>query len=223
MSKKLVAASVVALAIAVGVVQTARASVIGYSWTGGTIAASLETVGIEFTPNVDISIDALGVFDTAFLAAGGDGLMESHAIGLWQATGPLLVSTTVPSGTGALLIDGFRFVSIGPVALHAGTAYRIGAFFDQKFSVAEGYASDTDLALTGAPEISLTAATFLGFNGINLVFPSFTSSILTAPVNFLFTAAPTASAPEPPVLGLLGFGLAVIWARRALGRGGRSA
>ena len=46
----------------------------------------------------DILITQLGVFDD-----GGDGLVNSHAVGLWTADGALLASTIVPAGTVASL------------------------------------------------------------------------------------------------------------------------
>jgi hypothetical protein len=70
----------------------------------------------------DIFITQLGVFDN-----GGDGLVNSLEVGLWQAgnvTGTLLASATVPAGTLAPLADGDRWVSITPVRI----PYVVGSY-----------------------------------------------------------------------------------------------
>src|SRR6266850_5379498 len=57
---------------------------------------------------IDIFITQLGVFDS-----GGDGLINPHEIGLWRqeagGSSTLFVSATVPAGTAASLIDGYRW------------------------------------------------------------------------------------------------------------------
>jgi len=79
-------------------------------------------------PTDDILITQLGVFDS-----GGDGLANPHEIGLWRddpghLTGTLLASATVPAGTDAPLIGGYRWVSISPVLIpHALASYVVGA------------------------------------------------------------------------------------------------
>lgn len=72
------------------------------------------------------TIDKLGVFD-----ADSDGLTTAHEVGIWEVmTGKLVVSATVPAGTEAELIDGFRYVKLPePVELKGGVPYRIGALF----------------------------------------------------------------------------------------------
>jgi hypothetical protein len=90
----------------------------------------------------DILITQLGVFDS-----GGDGLINPHQIGLWRRddnlSGTLLVSATVPAGTDAALIGGYRWVSIPPVAI----PYANGSFF-----VAAQYsAGDPDNLVTPFP------------------------------------------------------------------------
>jgi hypothetical protein len=59
-----------------------------------------------------IAITQLGVFDE-----GGDGLVNSHQIGLWRNNGTLLASATVPAGTEAQLVGGYRYVPITPVVI----------------------------------------------------------------------------------------------------------
>ena len=71
-------------------------------------------------------ITQLGIFDD-----GGDGLVNSHQVGLWHlddnVSGPLLASAVVPAGTAAPLIGGYRFVPITPVVIPY-TGHSLGYF-----------------------------------------------------------------------------------------------
>ena len=80
------------------------------------------TLGFEFSVDGGGSIDALGVYDS-----GQDGLTAPASIGIWDMQGNLLTSATINAGDGTL--EGyFRWVSISPFALTAGTHYVIGAY-----------------------------------------------------------------------------------------------
>ena len=90
----------------------------GASWKG--------TIGWSFTVGANpITVSQLGLYDS-----GGNGLAESHQIGLWTGDGSLLLrSTTVPAGTSATLSGAYRYVPVTPVTLNAGQTYVIGAFY----------------------------------------------------------------------------------------------
>lgn len=80
------------------------------------------TVGWSFTTSKDFSITALGFWDE-----NGDGLAAAHRVGIWDNVGgSLIVDAVVGAGSGNPLIGGFRYVSIDPFALAAGS-YTIGA------------------------------------------------------------------------------------------------
>lgn len=81
------------------------------------------TAGWEFTVLSPIRVTKLGVFDFA-----QDGFAESHQTGIWSTNGTLLVQTNLASGTGAELIDGFRYLPITETLLQPGH-YIIGTFF----------------------------------------------------------------------------------------------
>jgi hypothetical protein len=82
------------------------------------------TFGYSFTlGRSDASLTQLGVYDY-----GSDGLAQSHNVALWSSTGTLLATATVPSGTSAILANGFRYVNIPPVGLTAGTTYVLGMY-----------------------------------------------------------------------------------------------
>jgi Domain of unknown function (DUF4082)/VPDSG-CTERM motif len=104
------------------------------------------TLGYSFTLSSTVTVTNLGLWD--FL---NDGLAQSHAVSIWTSTGTQLIQATIPAGTGGTLIDGFRYFSIAPLTLTAGT-YTIA-----EFNVNAGRAGDGILigdSVTGAPGIS---------------------------------------------------------------------
>ena len=98
------------------------------SFTGGT------TVGTDFpsswagvTDGWRFSLSsAITVTDLGYYDYNGDGLAQSHDVGIFTDAGVLLFSDTVMT-TDALDVDSFRYTAITPVVLSAGT-YRIGGF-----------------------------------------------------------------------------------------------
>jgi hypothetical protein len=86
-------------------------------------------IGWQFSVSSPITVTGLAYWDED-----GDGLGEAHNVGIFDSgTGTLLVSATVPSGTVALLMGGFRVVPIS-YELIPGT-YVIGG---QQSSDADG-------------------------------------------------------------------------------------
>ncbi len=170
------------------------------------------TRGWEFgrlgTPN-DILITQLGVFDS-----GGDGLINPHAIGLWRAidnlSGTLLASATVPAGTEAPILGGYRWVSITPVRIPFTLAfYTVGA----QYSTGDADDMVTPHPAQFAPDIGLLQANGKVALGPELAFPA---AYWGAPcegcpaerffeANFQYTVIPEPSVwfLLPPALGLL--------------------
>ena len=129
------------------------------TFTGGEATNDFpnRTQGYDFTVNSQITITALGFWDQ-----GGDGLNQSHQVGIWSGDGStLLISAIVPGGTAGTLDSGFRFVSITPFVLNAGT-YLAGAF--------NGNNSDAIIRFTNAttiPEITLGSTRYdTSFSGV---------------------------------------------------------
>lgn len=91
-----------------------------------TTAGNNQTIGTLFTVGASgLSVTSLGIWDE-----GANGLTDSHAVGLWDSTGTLLGSVTVPSGTGGTLSNSFRYAALGtPVTLTAGQSYTLGAYY----------------------------------------------------------------------------------------------
>jgi hypothetical protein len=83
------------------------------------------TYGWKFQPKADLTITQLGFCDGAPFT--GVGLDETHDVGIFDASGSLVVSATVPAGASASLVDNFWYVAIPPTVLSNGKVYTIGA------------------------------------------------------------------------------------------------
>jgi hypothetical protein len=110
-----------------GISSASRADVV-YTFSGGSsVSNTTFTYGFQFTPQVDVTVDALGYFD-----AGQDGLLIGHQAGIWTLGGSLLASTTVTTANSTLdgpVINGgqFRFAPVTELPLQAGNTYVFGA------------------------------------------------------------------------------------------------
>jgi len=106
---------------------------------------------VLFTPNVDLSSGAQngfvgtvgGIFLTTYsyypqvnwlgyYDQNGDGLANSHVVTLWDnSTQTIVASATVPAGTAAPLVNGYRWTPLpSTLALNYGSYYVIGAHTD---------------------------------------------------------------------------------------------
>lgn len=122
-----------------------------------------------FSPNIDLSSGTQngyvgyigGIFLTSYnyypqvnylgyYDEGGDGLANSHTVSLWDASNgnALLATVTVPAGTAAPLVDGFRWVELSStVNMTYNNYYIIDAYAD---------GVDTWGDLTVAPDVSFS-------------------------------------------------------------------
>jgi len=157
------------------------------------------TLGYSFLVNSAITVTGLGVFDD-----NSDGLNVSHDVGLWDANGNLLASTTVGAGTVAPLNGFYRMASISGVSLTAGNIYYVGSVngIDN-----DGWLQDPS-SLVAAPEITYLSRQY-EFSGGGLVFPDLVGSGSTGYFggNFEFG---TSTVPEPGSLLMLGSGVLAV-------------
>ncbi len=184
-----------------------KADFISYDVPAGLVGNTsfAGSVGLDFDVNNSIYVTSLGVFDSA-----GDGLAASHVVSIYNRDTQTLVTgftATIPAGTGATLIDGSRFVSIGQIQLVAGH-YSV---------VTDGLAGADSLyaqsAFAPAPPSTLNTGggliTFVGTGRIDPnagVYP--TAAYPGSTVNPFATATFTFTAiPEPTSIALLGLGL----------------
>jgi hypothetical protein len=197
--------------------QTAQAQTMALDFNGGGPAGTLiaRTHGWSFSLAMPIQVTQLGILDF-----NGDGLAQSHPIGLWNTAGALLTSATVPAGTAALAVPSasgagsFRFVDISPLLLTPGN-YVLGA----------GYNNEIDRYYNGSTSVTMPSGFIFGtareFPGPGLVFPSLTNASHSyfGP-NLRYTPV-SAAAPEPGVAAFMLVGL-LPWARRRFCGGRRS-
>ena len=169
------------------------------------------TLGYAFRVGPDpVNILKMGIWDQ-----GANGLVESHEMGIWNTSGELLASVTVPQGTAGALDSNFRYVDVlGGLMLDADTVYVIAAKYynvDNSDAFFMGSATrsagiDWDVS---RDRFSIESDTFL--------FPDSTSdgSAYIGP-NFEYAIVPVV-VPEPDTLFLLvgGAGLLVLLRRRS--------
>jgi hypothetical protein len=175
------------LVLALLTVGTSFASTIAMTTSGGSSAGLADgiTFGWSFAVNGPISVTSLGYYDE-----NQDGLDTDHEVGIFDSNGVLLISTTVSSGTGGTLSNGFKMASITPLSLAAGT-YTIAGFSQNTTDRALFNAT-----LTTAPEISFIEGYIYTFDP-QFAFPQTTvSGISLTSVNFEFDA----ETPEPSTM-----------------------
>lgn len=158
------------------------------------------TLGYQFKATGAITVTALGAYDL-----GGDGFAVSHDVGLWDASGNLLASTTVSSSDA--LTDMFRYHSISGVDLTAGETYYVGA---------DNYGYGGDPYLLDADITNSAGATYLtgAYNASDtLAFPVFTFDA-HGYFGGNFQYGETSNVPEPASLGLIAAGMLGLTALR---------
>jgi hypothetical protein len=89
--------------------------------TGGSAGRSNQSVGWKFNVLSPIVVNGLGWYDE-----NNDGLSLSHLVSIWNPTGVLLASVTIPAGAVAPLDGQFRTSPITPLTLAAGAGYIVG-------------------------------------------------------------------------------------------------
>ena len=161
-----------------------------------------QSIGDRFTPNTDLTVSGLGVFDYM-----RDGLLQSHEVGIFDSKGTLLVSSIVTAGTASRLVGDFRYTDIAPLTLMAGKTYTIAAQFTDAMDTV-GYADVNSIDVDTNVALDAFAARYAFTAGQSLEFPTnvpgASSSFFVAP-NFEF--ASITSVPEPSTALLLGTSL----------------
>jgi hypothetical protein len=98
----------------------AQALGVSVSGTPATLNNPPFSLGYTFDVTNPFVVQYLG-----FLDAGGNGLIDSHQIGLYDPSGTLLSSATVGPGSGELMIGGFRMAAVSPFLLAVGAGYNV--------------------------------------------------------------------------------------------------
>ncbi|HEY5289476.1 MAG TPA: PEPxxWA-CTERM sorting domain-containing protein [Caulobacteraceae bacterium] len=191
---------------------TIATAIAGSAWAGspavdlttpGTLYGSSQyTLGFEFTVASAQTISALGVFDN------GTALPQDAMVGIWDTSGNLLTSVTVPV-SGIFDIGDFAYANITPFALTPGTDYIVGAYLG-----GNGIASSLGTGQGGTgtinPTIMIVQDQYSNFNSA-FSFPNVTDNNAGGAwlgANFILGS----SVPEPGAWALMLAGFAVLGA-----------
>ena len=162
--------------------------------------------GFDFT----VGSQSLLVSDFGMFDFNGDGLAASHTIKLWDMNTNLIATVTIPAGTDADLLNGFRYEPLtNEVMLLAGEKYILGASFGSDFT-----RGDPDRSHTNTSAATFDAEIIPGQereNGPGAFFAVVSSPFGPVPgPNAMFSVV-----PEPSFLGLMiAGGLGLLGARR---------
>lgn len=140
------------------------------------------TYGWQFrVQETPITVTHLGYFDR-----GVDGLIDSHAIGIWDTSGNPIAQGTVSAGTEGILSGAYRFTLITPALLQPNTTYFIGAHSPQPNDEGIFFA----LPQTYAEQISYLGATYSQLSGFAPADTLYNANHGVFGPNFQFTAVP---------------------------------
>lgn len=193
--------AMLALAMLCGASHALALDTPAYSVTGSGFLGSDRpvTAGFKFTAEAASNLTALGYHDE-----GLDGLFNAHDVGLYDLSGTLLATATVPDGTAGDLIGEYRYVTLGSAyTLTAGAEYVLAAHT----TAGDGYRFGTvpPITLTVDPLISIGDNASLYSYGPTLAFPTaFAGYDIYATPNMLLSPVPE---PETYALLLVGLGL----------------
>lgn len=171
--------------------------------------------GNLFTANATVDVSELGFWDYQ-----DNGLATSHVVGLFDASGNLLASTTIDAGTTDTLIGDFRYKPLAtPVTLTAGSQYTMAAVMNI-FDASVIYNGNDRFNSTGLAESPLITIAFYGavytytnpsvlsdptynygyevYAGPNMILGDITPPTPPTP-----PSPPASSTPEPGVNALL--------------------
>jgi hypothetical protein len=193
------------------------------------------SLGWSFTVNAPIWVSALGYYDYSagptlpyvFCCAGApvtSGLTDNHIVGIFNSTGTLLTSTTVPAGMAGTLVGNSLYSSVPTIELTPGKYYVEGtqqgsAGANPTDPVAFEFSSFTTL-----PEITVGEGVYNATGGPDvLTFAGSGCCGYKAYVgpNFLASDTAPSATPEPDFRLLLVAGLAgllIFWKRRTNAR-----
>jgi hypothetical protein len=164
------------------------------------------TVGFQFTANQNLVVNALGFYDD-----NQDGLINSHAVGLFDMNGSLLTSTTVQSGTNSELDGKFRYQGISSYNLVSGQSYVLAGLATGDDGYTYGNTGTTIQGLSVNPAFTVNPLSAVFLYASNLSYPNEHFGYDLYPMVNLKFEQPS-QVPLPAAFPLFGIGLAGIGA-----------
>lgn len=164
------------------------------SFNNDTDYYSDTNIGNNFTVGAsNISVSSLGYYDQ-----NQNGLAAGKEVGIYDLSGTLLASATIPSGTGGTLIDGFRYIDlITPLILNASTTYRVVA---QTGTTTDSFIYSPN-GVTSGSGVSFETSGYFYESSAALAFPTnYVATMRIAP-NIRYEAVPE---PSVAILAVLG-------------------
>ena len=98
------------------------APAIDFTSPGIVLSNTSFTLGYQFTANAGAVVDGLAVWNDFSVTPG------SADVGLWDAAGTLLASTTVTTSSPTIGTADWSYTPIAPIALTLGAMYVVGSF-----------------------------------------------------------------------------------------------
>jgi hypothetical protein len=162
------------------------------------------SLGYSFSLSQPYAVSALGFYDEL-----GDGLLSSHMVGIFDATTQaLLISGTLPSGSGSALQAGFRWLTVPLQVLNAGSYVIAATSSGDPASFDPFLFAGFDPVLSAGFSLGTASLAHIG-SGSVVAFPS-TDEVL--PYGFIGPNFASHQVPGPlPVLGVAG---SLAWSRR---------
>ena len=162
------------------------------------------SLGYNFNLGQPYVVSALGFYDEL-----GDGLLSSHMVGIFDATTQaLLISGTVPSGSGSPLLAGFRWLSVPQQVLSPGS-YVIAATSSGDPASFDPFIFEGFDPVVSAGFSLGTASLAQAGSGSIVAFPNTDEGL---PYGFI--GPNFASQPVPGPLPVLGVAGSLAWSRR---------
>ena len=172
-----------------------------YSGAGGQ-----GVYGWQFKTTARLEVHTVGLYDW-FITPQGDGLFESHPVGIWDVSKPsqLLMQSLIPAGNDATRDGIFLYVPTTPLALEADHQYVIGALYKS------GDLFKLDYTLNASNDPLLmefgTGVEFEGYRYGEAGQLTFPSVFIAGERNGIGPNFKYSVVPEPSTVALLGFGV----------------
>ncbi len=142
----------VALTLSLFATATQAAQVVDILSGPTFVRGSWANFGYQFSVSEPVRVSALGLFDYQ-----GNGLAESHPVGIWNEAGTLLAQVLVDNGSAVVVAanqgHAWRYTDIAPLDLAPGN-YKLGAFYATTADPFVGSSPEWTANIIYAPQVT---------------------------------------------------------------------